>query len=330
MSIIRSTLAFAAVLLAANVCAAPVTVSGDPFTLVATQTTGVQLFELTSDTSGKVYAGNNSNNSTGIPVQLFDPALFSGAPIVLQNFGPALGDADGIAFASGFLYVASAAGVERITVPGGVGSLFMPGIASNATGSPIVVRPSDGRIFVGLGGVTGINRIDEYNSAGGFVASHTTGTDVETMTFAAGSGLIYYAPFGSQVRALNPTTNVDVAVGSSSGTIDGGMTFDPISGLLFIGTANGVNSGIVETIDPATGARKLFATGFNGSLGILREPVSGDLYFLEANQLYRLPSSAVIGTLTATVKLIPTLSQTTLLLLGLLILWVTFRGWRRT
>ena len=240
-----------------------------------------------------------------------------------------LGDADGIAFASGFLYVASIAGVERITVPGGVGTLFMPGIAINGTGSPIVVRPGDGHIFVGLGGLTGINRIDEYDAAGVFVVSHTTATDVETMTFDSASGLIYYAPFGSAVRALNPVTNADVAVGSSSGTIDGGLTFDALSSPLFVGTANGANSGLVETINPASGIRKPFASGFNGSLGILRVPVSGDLYFLEASQLYRLPSSAVNGVLTPAVT-VPTLSDMALILLALLVLAAAARNWRRT
>lgn len=322
--------AFAALLgIATGAPAAPTAVNGATFVLVANQATGVQLFELASDATGKVYAGNNSNLSPGIPVQLFDPALFSGSTLVLQNFGPVLGDADGIAFANGFLYVASVAGTERITVPGGVGTLFMPGIASNGTGSPIVVRPGDSHIFVGLGGLTGINRIDEYDAAGVFVVSHATGTDVETMTFDPASGLIYYAPFGSAVRALNPVTNADVAVGSSSGTIDGALTFDALSGLLFVGTANGINSGLVETINPVSGITKSFASGFNGSLGILREPVSGDLYFLETNQLYRLPSSAVNGAL-APVVVVPTLSDTALILLALLVLAATARHLRRS
>lgn len=290
-------LAFVMSLAVITTAVAAQAVNGASFVLVATESSGTQLFELTSDAAGKIYVGNNSNNSIGIPVKLFDPALFTGTPLVFQSFGPSLGDADGIAFGSGFIYAASSAGVERITVPGGVGTLFMPGVATNGTGSPIVVRPADGHIFVGLGGLTGINRIDEYTAAGTFVASHTTGTDVETMTFDPVSGKIYYAPFGSQVRALNPVTNADVAVGASSGTIDGGLTFDSLSGLLFVGTANGLNSGLVETIDPATGTRKPFASGFNGSLGILREPVSGDLYFLEASQLYRLPSALVSGAL---------------------------------
>ena len=205
----------------------------------------------------------------------------------------------------------------------------MPGIANNATGSPIVVRPADGHIFVGLGGVTGINRIDEYDATGAFVVSHATGTDVETMTFDPGSGIIYYAPFGSQVRGLNPVTNADFPVGTSSGTIDGGLTFDALSGLLFVGTANGLKSGLVETINPATGVRKPFASGFNGALGILREPLSGDLYFLEGSQLYRLPSSAVTGNLAPTVAAVPTLSEMALLLLATLVPAVTARIWRR-
>ena len=320
MTKITLGLAFAMSLAVTGALAAPVAVNGASFVLVATKSSGPSLFELTSDAAGRIYAGNNSNDSIGIPVQLFDPALFTGTPLALQDFGSSLGDADGIAFGNGVIYAASSAGVERITVPGGVGTLFMPGVASNGTGSPIVVRPADGHIFVGLGGLTGINRIDEYDAAGAFVASHATGTDVETMAFDPGSGLIYYAPFASQIRALNPVTNVDIAVGTSSGTIDGALTFDPRSGLLFVGTANGVNSGLVETIDPATGARKLFASGFNGSLGILREPVSGDLYFLEANQLYRLPSAAVNGALRPQSVAVPTLSQMALVLLGLLLL----------
>lgn len=113
------------------------------------------------------------------------------------------------------------------------------------------------------------------------------------MTFDEATGLIYYAAFGTEVRSLNPLTSGDLHVGDSIGFIDGGLTLDQRSGLLFVGTANGTNSGLVETINPLTGERRLFASGFNGSLGILREPVSGDLYFLESNQLYRLNSALV-------------------------------------
>jgi hypothetical protein len=97
-------------------------------------------------------------------------------------------------------------------------------------------------------------------------------------------------------------------VGTSSGFIDGGLAFDPISQKLFVGTANGLNSGLVEILDPITGVTQPFADGFNGSLGVLREPVSGDLYFLESNQLYRLESEFIV----------PEASSLTLLILGIL------------
>ena len=276
--------------------AVPITVGGAPFVLVANGPGTAQLFGLTADALGRVYVGNNSNNTTGIPVQRFDPLLFSGSAIALQSFGPNVGDADGMALANGSIFVADRdEGVQRISVATQIATLFMPGVAINGTGSPFVIRPTDGHIFVGRGGLTGDNHIDEYDAAGAFVRTFTTGTDVETMTFDLGTGRIYYAPFGSAVRALipDPITPLDFAVGSSSGTIDGGLAFDPISGRLFVGTANGANSGLVETIDPDTGITSLFASGFAGSLGILREGVSGDLYFLETNSLYRLESSDI-------------------------------------
>ncbi len=276
--------------------AAPMTVNGDPFVLVANGPGTTQLFMLTADTQGRVYAGNNSNNTTGIPVQRFDPSLFAGSPIALQNFGPNVGDADGLAFGNGFIHVADRdQGLRRIAVLTGTHTVFIPGAAINGTGSPFIFRPGDSHLFVGRGGLTGDNHIDEYHAAGTFLRSFVTGTDVESMAFDPASGRIYYAPFGSAVRALipDPLAPQDLAVGTSSGTIDGGLAFDAISGRIFVGTANGVNSGLVETIDPNTGITSAFASGFNGSLGILREGVSGDLYFLEQNDLYRLSSSAV-------------------------------------
>lgn len=273
--------------------AAPVTVGGDAFTLVATGTHDVQLFGLAADGLGNIYAGNNSNNTTGIPVQKFDRTLFSGAPIPLADYGPNVGDADGIAYHSGNLYVADRdEGVQKISVPGAVASLFLAGKATNPTGSPIAIRPTDGHIFIGHG-TDGPAAVDEYTATGAFVATHATSQFVETMTFDPGSGLLYYANFGSSVRKLNPNTDADSAVGSSSGTIDGGLAFDPLSGLLFVGTANGANQGRVETIDVGTGTTTLFATGFNGSTGIIRDPFSGDLYFLESDALYRIDTSEV-------------------------------------
>ena len=290
----------AAILLASlsHAVAVPITVNGDAFTLVATGPGTAQLFGLTADNTGRIYIGNNSNNTTGIPLQLFDPALFFGSAIAMQNFGPAVGDADGLSYGGGFVYVADRdEGVRRVAVPGGTSSVFVAGTAINGTGSPIVYRPSDGHVFVGFGstvpGAPGAARIDEYDANGTFVRTFNTMAETETMTFDPATGLIYYAAFGGEVRSLNPLTGGDLFVGNSSGTIDGGLTLDTRTGLLFVGTANGPNSGLVETIDPVTGERKLFASGFDGSLGILRDSVTGDLYFLESNQLYRLDSSKV-------------------------------------
>ena len=274
--------------------ATPVTVDGTPFVLVARGSHDTQLFGLTSDAQGRVYIGNNSSDTTGIPLQLFDPALFAGLPLVLQNFGPPVGDADGIASGNGFIYAADRdEGIRQVALPGGESALYLDGAATNAWGSPLLFRPADGHLFVGGGGGTGITRIDEYDAVGTFVITHPTDAEVETMTYDPATGLIYYAASGSVVRALNPLIDDDFLVGIASGTVDGGLAFDPGSGLLFVGTANGMNPGLVETIDPATGEKRPFASGFDGSLGILREPITGDLYFLEANQLYRLPSAQI-------------------------------------
>ena len=101
------------------------------------------------------------------------------------------------------------------------------------------------------------------------------------------------SPARRRSAAFNPVAGTDTLVGFSSGSIDGALAFDPISGLLFLGAANGVNPGFVETMNPSTGLTTPFATGFDESLGILREPVTGDLYFLESNQLFRLESAKV-------------------------------------
>ena len=291
--------------------AVPMTVNGDPFVLVATGPGTAQLFGLTSDTLGRVYAGNNANNPTGIPVQMFDPTLYLGSPIALQSFGPPVGDADGLAFGGGAIYTGDQfEGLRRIDVPAGTSSVFVPGTAINGTGSPVAYRPSDGHVFVGFGatvpGAPGDNRIDEYNTLGNLVQTFTTVSETETMTIDPVSGILYYATFSTEVRAFNPITMSDTAVGNSSGTIDGGLAFDPITGRIFVGTANGVNEGLVETINPITGITTPFASGFQGSLGILREPVSGDLYFLETNQLYRLES-----------RFVPEPASAVLILLGL-------------
>ena len=302
--------------------AQPTTVSGDPFQLVATGSGAAQLFGLTSDAQGRIYIGNNSNNTTGIPLQLFDPALYAGVPTPLASFGPPVGDADGLSYGADSIFVADRdEGVRRVNIPAGTSTVFIPDLAINGTGSPIVFRPSDGHVFVGFGatvpGAPGDNRIDEFDTAGNFVQTFTTVDEVETMTFDPDAGLIYYATFSTTVRSFDPLNGTDALVGSASGFIDGGLALDPRTGILFVGTANGPNSGLVETIDPATGITQLFATGFNGSLGILREPLSGDLYFVESNALYRLES-----------RFIPEPSGLALLGTASLVLG-TARRWRR-
>ena len=205
-----------------------------------------------------------------------------------------MGDADGITFGNGFVFVAdSGAGIRKIQVSNGANSVFGAGIAVNATGSPLACRASDGHVFVGLGGLTGILRIDEYDANGTLLKGHVTGTDAETMTFDPASGLIYYAAFGSSVRELNPITDGDRLVGTVDGTIDGALAFDPLTQLLFVGTANGNNPGQVDTINVKTGTVSPFASGFSSATGIIREPVSGNLYFLEDGALYMLGKTNV-------------------------------------
>ena len=133
--------------LASSAAAQPVTVDGEAFELVASRV-GPQLFLLVSDTRGKIYAGNNSNEVTGIPVQRFDPSASAAA---FKDFGPPVGDADGMAFGGAAVLVADKdQGIMRIPLssPGGA-SLFLPGVAQGPFGSPFVYRPSDGHIFAG-------------------------------------------------------------------------------------------------------------------------------------------------------------------------------------
>jgi hypothetical protein len=276
-----------------SVFAAPVSIGGDIFILVVTNNSGVQLFGLASDDQGNIYAGNNSNGA-GIPLQKFQPQSYTNSPVQFQNFGPVCNDGEGLAFAGGFLYVADEfSGLQKISVTNGTGSTFLPNSGKNATGSPLVVRASDRHLFVGYG-AGGVPRIDEFNAAGVFVTNHTTAAEVETMIFNPATGLIYYAPFGSTVRSYNPSNRTDTLIANINGTIDGALAFDSISQRIFVGTANGANQGRVYTIDPVSGSVALFATGFQGSLGIMREPLSGDLYFLERQNLYRLKSAGVV------------------------------------
>jgi hypothetical protein len=270
--------------------ATPISVAGDTFILVATDSgsTPVQMFGLAADAEGNVYAGNNSNNQAGVPLRRFRPSTFVGSPVSFDNFGPACQDADGLTFGAGFLYVADlTAGVRKISAADGTGSILLPNSGRNDTGSPLAYRASDGHIFVGYG--TGARRLDEFDAAGSLVTNVTTSALVETMTLDPASGIIYYAPWpDGQIWAYNPTSRTDTLVAAIGGTIDGGLAFDARSGRLFVGTANGANQGRVYTVDLATGTVALFAFGFDGCLGILRDQTTGDLYFLEAHNLYRL------------------------------------------
>ena len=291
----------AAILLALLACrceSTPISIAGFPFIQVATDTNGIELYGLTSDPTGRVYAGNNSNGP-GIPVRLFDPSLFSGSVITLQDFGPVCNDGDGIAYCAGFLFVADTyAGVRKIAVPSGAGTVFLPGVTVNLSGSPLACRSADGHLFVGGGGQTGVLRIDEYDAAGGLVTNYPTAIEIETMTFNESAGVIYYAPYVSDgptpIHALTLATRSDVALTSISGAVDGGLSFDPVSQSLFVGTANGANQGRVYTVNPQTGATALFAAGFDGCLGIHRAAGSGDLFFLEATNLYKLGSNNIV------------------------------------
>jgi len=284
------------VTLASSANAQPTTVGGDSFELVASKA-GPQLFLLAVDQQGRIYAGNNSNNATGIPVQRFNPALFTGIPITLEDFGPAVGDADGMAFTGSAIRVADQdQGIIEIPIanPGGA-FLRLPGVAVGPFGSPFVYRPSDGHVFAGEGFAP---EIREYDASGNLISTHAVGDGVETMAIDPASGKIFYADFSSHVRMFDPATGVDSLVGTSTGVIDGGLFYDTLTGLIFVGTANASNPGLVETIDPTTHTTTLFATGFKGSTGILRDPVSGDLYFLDGganpssgkSDLYRLPT----------------------------------------
>ena len=279
----------------------PMTTTGDPFEKVATLDAGPQLWGLAADDAGRIYTGHNSNFTGPSPVRRFDPALYAGTPLVFddaqQIFGPSVGDADGIAYGAGKIFVAdNLGGVRQIPVADpGSASYFAVFVALNGGGSPLVHRPFDGHLFVSLGEAAPV--LQEFNASGLLVGQYFLGASAETMAFDAATGRIYYSPNGSAVRVFDPSGPTDAAVGTASGTINGGLFFDPATGLLFVGTANGTNPGRIETMDPATGTTQLFATGFDpentpgGVLGIWRDPISSDLYALQSDALWRLPSN---------------------------------------
>ncbi len=281
----------------------PETTRGAAFEKVATLDEGPQLWGLTADAEGRIYCGHNSNFSGPAPLRRFDPALYTGSPLVFddaqQRFGPDVGDADGLTYGAGKIFVAdNLGGVRQIPVANpGSSSYFAVFVALNGGGSPLVYRPSDGHLFVSLGEAAPF--LQEFNASGTIVGQYFLSLTAETMTYDAANGLIYYSPNGNVVRVFDPSGPSDTAVGTAGGTINGGLFFDPRSGLLFVGTANGTNPGQIETMDPATGATSLFATGFDpenspgGVLGIWRDAASGDLYALQSDALFRLRSSQV-------------------------------------
>ena len=294
-------LAFTNVLLNLEALAGPTSVGGDTFTLVATNAAGTQLFGITADAQGNVYAGNNSNGQ-GIPLQRFSPATFAGTPLPLENFGPVCNDGDGLAFNAGSFFVAdNILGIRKISVTDGATSSFNSSVGFNSQGSPLVVRAADGHVFSSVGDQ--VPQLREFDANGQFVASHTLAAGVETMTFDDATGTIYYAPFpAGQVRAYNPNTATDTLVATINGSIDGGLAVDHISNRIFIGTAYGAEQGKIYVMDLTTHAVSLYASGFNDCLGILREQVSGDLYFLEEHKLYRITSAKVTFSESLTIR----------------------------
>jgi hypothetical protein len=281
----------------------PTTVRGHAFEKVATLDSGPQLFGITEDASGRLYLGHNSNFTGPAPVRRFDPALYSGVPLELSDaansFGPNVGDADGITSGAGKIFVAdNLGGIRQIPIANPSGSsYFAVFVSTNGGGSPLAHRPSDGHLFMSFGEV--IPLVREYSAAGALLAQFSIAANAETMTLDPATGRIYYSPNGTAVRRFDPTGPTDVLVGNASGAINGGLFFDPASGLLFVGTANGANPGRVEILDPATGETRSFAAGFDpertpgGALGIWRHSATGDLYVAQSDALYRLDSAAV-------------------------------------
>ena len=269
----------------ASVHAFPRPVLGGSFVLVATNAGTGQVYGLAGDDQGFVYAGNNSGSfPPDAPLSRFRPSNFSGHALPFENFGPVFADSDGLAYGSGFLYVASLNGLFKVSVANASSSTFIPTIGTNLNGSPVVFRPSDGHIFVGQD--TAI--IYEYDAFGVYITNHPTANNVETMTMDVRTGLIYYAPFpAGVVSSYNPVTRKEAALVSIDGAVDGGLTVDSVSGRLLVGTANGANPGCVFTVDLSTGEADLLGTGFRNCLGILREPISGNLYILGQFGLYQ-------------------------------------------
>ncbi|HTI71933.1 MAG TPA: LamG-like jellyroll fold domain-containing protein, partial [Candidatus Limnocylindria bacterium] len=276
---------------------APATIYGDPFVLVATHTNPIPLFGLASDNFGRIHVGNNGNSAhnSGMPVQVHVPTPVPRPPTGFTDLGTTLmGDADGISCFGNLLYVADPAGVEQFTLPNSNPTLIFSGVAGNGAGSPLVATAT--ALFVGHGAFIA-GWIDEFQLPNGpLLNSYFPTASVETMAKDPDANVFYYAPYGPTVHKFTPPGS-DSTLATLSGPIDGGLTFDPISHQVLAGTASG---GELYSVDPNTGYLKLFANGFTSCSGLLREPLTGDLYVLEDHALWRLCSnfvSKVVSTL---------------------------------
>jgi hypothetical protein len=286
-----------------NTCCCPTTVYtngaratiyGDPFVLVATQTNSINLFGLASDSSGQIYVGNNANSphGSGMPVQWHIPTAVPSPPTGFRNLGMSpMGDADGISCFNNLLYVADPAGVQlfSLATPNQSPTLMLAGVAANGDGSPLVA--TDTSLFVGHGAYNP-GQIDEYrpNPNGSLFQSYHLQHSVETMAKDPSADIFYFAPYSPNLYWY-PLGGSDTLVATlPSGPIDGGLTFDPISHLVLAAAASG---GQLYSVDPNNPQVQPFADGFTSCSGLLREPVTGDLYVLEDHALWRLCSNFV-------------------------------------
>jgi hypothetical protein len=106
--------------------------------------------------------------------------------------------------------------------------------------------------------------------------------------------LIFYADYGTVVRSYDPITFVDKLVANVTWFIDGGLSVDPWTGLIFIGTSTvSSGQGVVQVINPANGAVATIATGFDSIHGVLRSALNGDLYVLADYDLWRVKGHEV-------------------------------------
>ena len=117
--------------------------------------------------------------------------------------------------------------------------------------------------------------------------------------------VVFYADYSPRVRRFNFSTSVDVLLSTlpPADTVDGGLSYDGISGRVLAGAAN---SGTIYLVHPTiAGSPILFASGFSNVVGVLREPLTGDLYVLEWHRLFRLCSNYV----SSTISTVPSASE---------------------